>query len=354
MNARTLRAVFASHQDELLRTLKHLPVPDAERVIAEGFRMAAAELKTTRSRERSISSEVGALPGESDITDEINRGGPAFGEFVRSIGLAVADAQTKLDATLTTTAKALSDTLIDVIAIYEQQIDNDGQMEKGNALVQKLPLINYLMPTAYQWTRVFLQADMKVSEFNAANGMNVKGKSQSFTAGASASYGITGFGASGSARYANSSFDVSATTTVAQDAAAGSLHMEATLEPRPDVQLPRPFILQKGPRLTLTSSARTDIMNTATPPAVVGRKVTLTATLLDAQNKPLQKTLEVRISDPALNYAPDPSNGTTDTAGQLKLEIKRENAAFDAAKPAQPVLVRVWLGLITQEIGINI
>src|SRR5262245_22564093 len=52
---------------------------------------------------------VGEAAAESDVTGELSGGGVAFGEFVKSVGLAVAAAQAKLDETLKDTAKALSD-----------------------------------------------------------------------------------------------------------------------------------------------------------------------------------------------------------------------------------------------------
>ena len=290
----------------------------------------------------------------AEITDELEKGGPAFGAFVKAVGLAVAEAQQKLDETLVTTAKALSSTQIDVIAVFEQVIkDADGTMDTGNVITQKLPLINYLMPTAYQWSRVYLSADMQVKEFNGSNGFNIKGKSSSFSANARASYGLgTGFGASGGVSYSNSSYEASAETSFSRDEAAGSLHMEATLEPRADVQLPRPFIVQKGPRLKVTAGARTDITS-GTPPVVTGRQISLSLELRDTKNNALVgKTLDFRISQPLLNYRTAPA--TTGNDGKLALVISREGAAYDATKPPEAVVVTVWYGLVSEQVVINI
>jgi hypothetical protein len=350
----------AASQKALLALLK---AKEADLVMNGGILHGLTEAEAANLMERAfrIASTGGGLRGavaasESDITDELSKGGPAFGDFVKSVGLAVAEAQTKLDETLTATAKKLSDTLIDVIAVFEQQIDDNGVMVAGNPIVQRLPLINYLMPTAYQWSRVFLQADMNVSEFNGANGFNIQGKSESVSARASASYGlIGGFGASVSGGYSNSSYQASGETSFSRDTGAGSLHMEATLEPRADVQLPRPFILQKGPRLKLVSGSRQDIMNTATPPVAVGRKVVITAELKNAQNGALSgKTLEIKVENPSLNYTVAQTDGKTDSNGTLSIEVRREGAAFDPNRAPEPVLVRVWMGLVSQEIGINV
>ena len=120
---------------------------------------------------------VGEAAAESNVTDELSGGGVAFGEFAKSVGLAVAAAQAALDKTLVETAKALSETEINTVAIFEQQIkDDDGTMDKGVVHIQKLPLTNYLMPTAYQWSRVYLEADMNVQEFNSRSGFNIQQK----------------------------------------------------------------------------------------------------------------------------------------------------------------------------------
>ena len=194
------------------------------------------------------------------------KGGPAFGAFVKAVGLAVAEAQSELDKTLVTTAKALSDNQIDVIAVFEQEINDNGQMLQGTPHVMKLPLVNYLMPTAYHWSRVYLEADMKVRQFNVANGLNIQGKSSSFNVGASASFSQTGgIGASGSIGYGTSSTQVASTTSQFTAEAVGSLHLEATLEPRADVQLPKPFIIQKGPRLKVYAGSQENIPDPPTP-----------------------------------------------------------------------------------------
>ncbi len=192
-------------------------------------------------------ADVGAPAGESNVTDELSGGGVAFGEFVKSVGLAVAAAQAELDKTLVTTAKALSETSINTVAVFEQQIkDDDGTMDKGVVHIQSLPLTNYLMPTAYQWSRVYLEADMNVQEFNSRSGFNIQQKAFSADARISGQAGILGASASGTAGMSYSNTGTNVDTSYGQDVAAGKLHMEATLEPRPDVQLPTALRAAEG------------------------------------------------------------------------------------------------------------
>ena len=306
---------------------------------------------------------------DSDITDELERGGPAFGSFVKSVGLAVAAAQSELDKTLVATAEALSKTKIDVIAVFEQQLnDETGEMKQGNVITQQLPLINYLMPTAYQWTRVYLQADMRVSEFNGANGFNIQGGSTSFGASARASYGLFGgLSVSGGTSFNTNRFDQSATSSYSQDNAAGSMHMEATLEPRGDVALPQPFIVQKGPQLKLAVGNSEPITTTTPPPAsggtatttVTGRRVVMTAELRKTDGSVNNgKNLSVTVDRPGINFVTrqpgqTAANSATDANGQLEIEIRREGAAYDPATPL-PIVVRVRFGLVSESVGLTL
>jgi hypothetical protein len=323
-----------------------------EKGVEEVMRVAAAALGGPLAA--SNSSDVKA--NDSDITDELEKGGPAFGAFLKGVGLAVADTQTALDQTLVSTAEALSKTQIDVIAVFEQVINDDGGMEKGEVHIQKLPLVNYLMPTAYQFSRVYLTADMSVSEFNAANGFNIKSTSASVQA--NASYSMFG-GFSGGISGGVSHTDVSGGTSTSVDTAAGKLHMEATLEPRHDIELPRPFIIQKGPKLRLLIGSRDDIVEQVTDPAdssktvnkVTGRKVTLTAELNGTNGGPLEgKLLQVSCDNPVLSYT---ASGTTAANGRVIITVERKGAAFDPATILNAT-VRVWLNLVSSSMPITL
>ena len=297
-----------------------------------------------------------AAPTPSDILDEMERGGPAFGKFISAVGLGVAEAQEKLDQTLVTTAKALSEQQIDVIAIFEQQIkDDDGTMDKGVIHMQKLPLINYLMPTAYQWSRVYLQADMQVKEFSSTNGFNIKGKSDSFSLKAGGSAGTFGWSANASVGYSRSTYEAEGRKDSATDESAGQLHLEATLEPRSDIQVPRPFILQKGPRVTVMADARVDLDKdgnaTNDPAAIKGRSVKVNIKVLKTNGQPNDgKTVLVSVDDPTINYD---ASATTNGSGDASITLKRTGASFDPKTVVQ-TNVRVAFGLVAQTLPITL
>jgi hypothetical protein len=337
---------------------------ESTEILRETAALARAGLEHTVGPRTALRFGEPAAPvqaASADVTDEVEKLGPAFGSFVKSVGLAVAEAQTALDKTLVDTAKALSDTKIDVIAIFEQQIDDNGTMQAGHPIVQQLPLVNYLMPTAYQWSRVYLQADMNVSEFNSANGFNIQSKSMAFNASARAGGGLfSGFSASGSTSFGISSSEVAGGSSYSQDVAAGKMHMEATLEPRADIQLPKPFVIQKGPQLKLMAGSLQDVIEETPDPnggpsvkKLVGHKVTLTAELKATNGGPGKaKQLEISLSQP-LTYTMTPTDGKTDDNGNLTIEITRQGAAFDPNKPLT-LEVRVWLGLVAQAIAVTL
>jgi hypothetical protein len=337
------------------------PAPGAPEVSkADGAELAHGAAGQVADEIRALGADassvgplgVGEAAVDSDVTNELSGGGVAFGEFTKSVGLSVAAAQAELDKTLVETAKALSETEINTVAVFEQQVkDDDGTMDKGVVHIQKLPLTNYLMPTAYQWSRVYLEADMNVQEFNSRSGFNIQQKSFSADARLNGNYGTFGFGVSGSAGFSYGQSSTGVDASYGQDVAAGKLHMEATLEPRGDVELPRPFVLQKGPRMQLLVGAREPIHegNDATKP-IVGQKVSLKAVLQksDGSKMDADKPLSLNISDSSLNYK---ASGKTDANGEMAIEITRSGATYDPTTPVR-AMVRVSFGLVSQSVGV--
>lgn len=316
-------------------------------------------LATAAGTDLILGDTASSAVGQSDITDELTRGGPAFGSFVDSVGQAVAKAQAALDATLVQTAEALSKAEVNVLAAYEQQLnDDDGTMEKGNPIFAKIPLITMIPPTAYAWEHVQLKANMNVSEFNSANGFNIQGKSSSFSAGARAGYSMFGFGASGSVNTSSSSYSAAGSSSYAQDYAAGQLELDALLEPRRDIRAPTPLTLKLGPTILLSVASRdfvdaTDAVTTD-PTKVVARKVVLEVTLRKRQGDPNSgKALQFSIDQQNIDFKADPANATTDANGKIKINLWRRGSAAELNASVQ-IRVNVWFGLVNEAVGIAI
>lgn len=297
--------------------------------------------------------------GEVAVHDEFAQSAPAFGTFVGAVGSSVADAQAKLDKTFIETAQALSKEKVKVVSVFEQVIDDDGKLKQGEIHESELPLINFITPTAYKWSRVFLQADMQIAEFSADAGMRIQGHSTSFNIGARASYGLFsgGWNAGGSTSFATSNFSREVSTSASTDSAAGQLHMEATLEPRDDIRPPQPFILQKGPTLQLLVDKIEDISgpppSNGAPQTVIGRKATIKA-LLKKQDGSANtgKAIDHMLSESGLAVT---STGDTDSNGVTMLTIERRNPANDGS-PGNPVsfVLRAQFGLISDSLGLTL
>ena len=298
--------------------------------------------------------ETPVTVSEADITDELEKGGPALGAFLKATGLAVAESQKELDAVFSDTVKVLSNTQVDVIAVFEQVVNDDGSMGEGNVKIQKLPLINYVMPVNYAYSRVYLEANMKVREFNAAKGLNIQGKATRVRFGSSVKASFLGVRGGTSLSVGHSEFDRDRQLSTATDEAAGDLHLEATLEPRDDTQLPSPIVLQKGPKLAVRMTSRGEVTGPAgapgdPPPPAVGRQAVFEVSLkkTDGANHSGQD-LNLDVSDPMVEM--EAQSTTTDASGKILVTLKRQWGTLgEGETPPSPseVVLRVTFGVVT-------
>jgi hypothetical protein len=336
-------------------------VEEITRSNTELAKAGATSLASTSTMEAAaFGSGADVVANESNVNDEAEGTAVAFGAFVKNIGMAVAAAQEELDKTLRETAKQLSETKIEVVHTFEQELDDEGQLtNNGSAKMQALPLINYLMPTAYQWSRVYLEADMKVQEFNSKSGFAIQSKSSSGGLRLGGGFGLGGFSANGGLGFGSSSNQTSVQNGFAMDNAAGSMHMEATLEPRADIELPKPIILQKGPVMTVTITEVKNITQdqppvdgVSQPPKVVGKEANLKVTVKKSTGAANNgKLIEYSVDQPKINHSAV-GGLTTNAQGEVVLNLKREGSAWDASTP-MPVQVIVWLGLVSKTITVS-
>lgn len=344
----TQAALAASVVEEITRSNTELAQSGASSLVAPADVKQAA----------IANGAADGIAASSNVTDEAAESSVAFGAFVKNVGLAVAAAQAELDSTLVKTAEALSKATIDVVHTFEQQLDDEGRLTSGGeAKIQKLPLANFVMPTAYQWSRVYLEADMKVQEFNSKTGFDIMSKSSSGGLRLGGGFGLGGFSANGGFGYGSSSNQTSVQNGYSMDNAAGSMHMEATLEPRGDIELPKPLILQKGPVMTATVTGVQEIPDPNPPanttPKTIGKKATVLVTVKKANNEANSgKTLQYSVDQPNVTHKPVVSL-TTDSNGQISLEVTRQGATYDPLTPVQ-VNVAVWLGFVSQSVSFTL
>lgn len=296
---------------------------------------------------------------QASVTDELERGGPAFGSFLRSVGLAVADTQGALDQTLVKTAEALAAAKVQTVAMFTQELKDDGTFDKATPVIQELPLISFVQPTAYQFTQVHLTADMEVSEFNTANGFNIKKDHSDYGAELKASYSmLSGFGGSLDAHYNATSDETQERKSSSERKSAGKLHMEATLEPRPAFALPQPLIVQKGPKLSLMVTDRKELdkdgNETTDPKAVTQRVVTAVATLLDKDGKAMAtKPLDVACDNASIGIVVT-DGGKTTSDGTLTITLKRTGLSADSNTAPVSALLRVSMNLVNASVPVSV
>lgn len=303
-----------------------------------------------------LASEPAATPASSaDVNDEIAGAGPSFGTFLKGVGMAVADTQTALDKSMVATAQALSKEKVKVAAVFEQVVKDDGELDNGVIHFQEVPLITLVSPTSLQFTQVHLTADMDVEEFTTDNAITIKKKHTDVNVNAKANYGLGGFGASGGFAVNHSSDELNVGTRTATDKAAGKLHMEATIEPR-TIELPKPFVVQKGPKLRLLLEKREDLdaegAITQDAAAVKSRRVTVKALLVARDGSKLADGKLSVNCEGGFAFTTTPA-GQTDTNGEMTIVVTRTGITPETAG-LQETSVHASMNLVTASIQFGI
>jgi hypothetical protein len=208
---------------------------------------------------------VPAIPVEAEVEDVSGAALPsaAYGDFVRKVGLAVADAQRALDENSVNAAVKLAQTKVPALIAMNQIINEDGELEKVEPVIQQdASLIQYIQPTFYQFSRVTMFARFNVSKLETDGTTKIQSSvSRSSTSGgAKVSGGFFGalFGGA-SAGIQSSTSRAGASSQVDSEfesaSSSGSSSMLAVLEPRTDTRFPAPLIATQGPKLTMSAGA---------------------------------------------------------------------------------------------------
>lgn len=335
-----------------------LPPAAAETLAAftpAGMVEAATAVAGLTSTLASSTAPPPVTSAPADVTGEIAEAGPAFGTFLSKVGMAVAETQKALDLTMVETARALSAEKVQVAAVFEQVVDDDGKLGDGKIHMQEVPLITLVTPSSLQFREVHISADMEVEEFTNATGLRIKKSHTDFNLNAKAKYGLfSGFNISGGTNLNVTSDNLDVNTSAATDKAAGKLHMEATIEPRV-IPLPQPFVIQKGPRLRLLLKARRDLdasgQPTTDPAALKTREVEVVAHLVGTSGGALQKQLEVNV-DGGFGFTLSATQ-TDATTGELTITVRRTGITPETLG-LQQTSVRASMGLVTASLQFGI
>ena len=276
----------------------------------------------------------------TDVSGQLNTAGMAFGDLVRLTGQAVASTQQELNKTAADTTSALSTTLVDVIAVQEVEYDDNGTVTGAQTFTQKLPLIDVVDPVLYQWSQVRLQGRFTASQFATTQA------SDSYVHHSTDSHGQAGIGLIFGGGYNNFQYDASQAhvdTSFRTESSVGLMRMNAILEPRHDIGVPKPRQAIVGPSISVDAGPITDVGG---PPAT-SRTMEVVITYENAEGDPIAgKTLAVDTAGVAWEYVGGVDQ--TDANGQLTVLLTRTFVDDAADRTPVDVVVSVRKGIISE------
>ena len=295
------------------------------------------------------------LPGEANVNAESEGAGVAFGELMKSVGLAVAETQMQLNLTAADMANLLSNTPVDVIIAEEEVFDDQGIRVGATSYKSTLPLINFVDPVFYEWPNVRLQGVFVAEEFTAASATNIT----QVSANLDASAGSAGKKKGIRRRAPTIRVDVGASNTnitsqFASDRSYGRMRMNAMLTPRNDVVIPKPRVVTAGPRIEFF---QVGIEPNPTTPERTAQLIVWYSKRDETGNQRVgitNKTLSIETGGVDFKFS-DASFGSavtsaqTDNEGQLYVILKRSfSTQADAIEaPSIPVTVSARIGFVT-------
>lgn len=291
-----------------------------------------------------IGETTSSLAADANVTDEGSAAGVSFGSLIKATGNAVAATQSALNDTSAATAVALATTLVDVIALQERVYDDQGNVVEARSHNLKLPLITFIDPIFYQWSSVRLQGYFYANEFASESSVSTSSTSVSAGGGGGGFLGIF-FGA-GKFGLSTSRTDVN--FEASNDVSYGLMRMNALLEPRRDVGIPKPTQVIQGPSLAIIQG---EIVNTPANGVPTSRGMSLLLEYRRQDGSPIQgKTMSIETNGVAWQYDVDPAE--TDVNGQLPFILTRTfvQPEGDDAPPvdtsAQEFVVSARIGLV--------
>lgn len=272
----------------------------------------------------------------TDVSGQLATAGMAFGDLVKLTGKAVADTQTKLNKTGADSTSALAKTLVDVIAVQELDYDDDGNVTGEQTFTQQLPLIDFIDPVIYQWSEVRLQGRFTASQF-AASASTDTGTDTSTNSEGQAGFGII-FGGG----YNNFQWDDTQThvdTNFRIEESVGLIRMNAVLEPRHDIGVPKPRQAIVGPRIAIDGGPITDVGNPAT-----SRTMEVVITYSNSAGDPIaNKELAIDTQGVAWAYQ---AGSTTDANGTVTIVLTRQFVGDNPDRTPVGFVVSVRKGIV--------
>lgn len=273
----------------------------------------------------------------TDVSAQLATAGMAFGDLVKLTGKAVADTQQQLNKTAADSTSALAKTLVDVIAVQEVDYDDAGNVTGAKTFTQKLPLIDVVDPVLYQWTQVRVRGRFSASQFASSRSSDRFDHSSSESSGQAGLFLFLGGG------YNNFQYDSSSVHTESDfrmESSVGLMRMNAVLEPRHDIGVPKPRQAVVGPRISIDAGPIADVGNPAT-----SRTMRAVLTYQRADGTPIAgKTLSIDTQGVAWGYVGGVD--TTDADGLLTIELTRFFVGETPDRTPVDVIVSARKGIV--------
>jgi hypothetical protein len=178
----------------------------------------------------------------------------------------------------------MAKTQVDTVQAGVSEYGDDGNILDVTVATGKTSALSIAVPPALSFKRVHLEGSFVASEFSAADHSNVN---VNLIGVGVSSRGLGIGGPAVSASFVNSNTDIQTQQT--QDSSVASMSMTVEIRPKPVTTLPKPPLVFKGPRLTLTSFRPLALVtvnpgpsttNPDDPPALYRRSVVVQVQLL--------------------------------------------------------------------------
>lgn len=275
---------------------------------------------------------------DTDVSGQLANAGIAFGDLVKLTGQAVADTQTKLSKTAADSTSALAKTLVDVIAVQELDYDDNGNVTGEKTFTQRLPLIDFVDPVVYQWSQVRLQGRFTASQFATKASTDTKTYTSADSSGQFGLAIVLGAG------YTSQQWDSTQTHVETQLQLANSvglLRLNAVLDPRHDVGVPKPRQAIVGPQISIDAGPIADVGSPAT-----SRTMEVVITYRNSAGDPIaDKELAIDTGGVAWAYK---DGNTTDASGTVTIVLTRQFIGDAPDRTPAAVLVSVRKGIVSE------
>lgn len=288
------------------------------------------------------------IANDTSISDELRRVSMGFGELINQIGQGISQTTARLTQTGAASISALATTTVKVIAAEETIYDDAGQIIRHQSFQQELPLITFVDPVIYQWSQVRIQGSFFAQELSTATRESYSHHQDQESYGQGGLFVILGGGHNRN----NSSGGSGSTQTLSEfDVSVGTVRLNALLEPRYDVGVPKPTPVVVGPNIAILQGQMFEEKDGG---VLVGRTMEVLLEYRRADGAAIAaKTLSVRCDGLAWRYASDIAT-QTDADGRVMIILRREFLDPEEDTAQKPFLIEARKGLVNTTISVKL